>query len=278
VVNFRLSLWAYLCKSQLLHFNVEWANYDSKEEKEDKFGVLVPKGNVSWSQKKIRGTFKHEWDVKNFPFDKHILEIPIEESSLLSSDFVYTPDTINSSFKENIKIDGWRIKKFSISEQPEKYETTFGDPGIKTGVSSYTRLIIKILVERDSVLSFLKIITGVYAAFGTMLLAFFMDPAENFGDRSALLVGSLFAVLVSMQSIEGTIGKSEALTMVDAIHITALIYILAAVIAALYSSRLCELGRPDAAIRYDRKICFSIFTISFVIFNAVMIINALLKG
>jgi hypothetical protein len=66
--------------------------------------------------------------------------------------------------------------------------------------------------------------------------------------------------------------------MVDAIHVTTLIYILAAVAAAVYSLRLCEDGLEKKALRFDRQICFSIFTISFAIFNSVMIINALVNG
>ena len=36
----------------------------------------VPRGSVAWSQRKVTGTFRQDWDLRNFPFDRHSLEIP----------------------------------------------------------------------------------------------------------------------------------------------------------------------------------------------------------
>src|SRR4051794_25080127 len=35
----------------------------------------VPRGDVSWSQRKLTGTFHHQWDLGNYPFDRHALAI-----------------------------------------------------------------------------------------------------------------------------------------------------------------------------------------------------------
>jgi hypothetical protein len=250
--------------------------YDSVQEKPDPAAKLGKK--IYWAQRKISATLRHDWAVENFPFDRHTLEIPLEETQADVTAFVYIPDVENSSYKQDMKVDGWKIKKFTVRERQEKYQSTFGDPVLKSGESEYSRLSIVIDIERDSMLSFFKLITGVYAAFVTILLAFFLEPSSEFGSRTGLLVGSLFAVLVSMQSIDGVLGQSGTLTMVDSIHVTTLGYLIAAVIAAVYSNRLNEQGREKAALKFDRQICFSVFSISFVAFNIIVITHAMMQG
>jgi hypothetical protein len=252
--------------------------YDSSQEKPDPTTPQQPDRKIYWTQRKISATLRHDWRVENFPFDRHTLEIPLEETQADINAFTYIPDVANSSYKQDMKVDGWKIRKFTVRESTAKYQSTFGDPALKSGESDYSRFSIFLDIERDSILGFFKLITGVYAAFATILLAFFLDPGGEFGSRTGLLVGSLFAVLVSMQNIDSVIGQSNILTMVDTIHVTTLGYLLAAVVAAVYSRVLHEKGRQKAALKFDRRICFSIFSISFVVFNIIMIASAALKG
>ncbi len=252
--------------------------YDNTQERPDSAAPAKPEKKIYWAQRKISATLRHDWAIENFPFDRHTLEIPLEEAQADATAFVYMPDVENSSYKLDMKVDGWKIKKFAVRERKEKYQSTFGDPALKSGESEYSRLSIVIDIERGSMLSFFKLITGVYAAFATILLAFFLESSSEFGSRTGLLVGSLFAVLVSMQSIDGVLGQSGTLTMVDSIHVTTLGYLIAAVIAAVYSNRLNEQGREKAALKFDRQICFSIFSISFVAFNIIVITHAMMQG
>jgi hypothetical protein len=252
--------------------------YESEQTKKDTVGAFKSLDKVYWTQQKVSTTLRHNWNLSNFPFDRHILEIPLEESTLDTASFTYTADTEASTYKHNLRLPGWRITSFQIKARTTNYQSTFGDPGLKTGESDYSRLSIFIGIQRDSVISFFKLITGVYAAFATVLLAFFLESGGEFGSRTGLLVGSLFAVLVSMQGIESVLGSSSAFTMVDAIHITTLGYIMVAVIAAVYSRVLYERGREKEALKFDRRICFGMFSISFSILNIVLVANALIRG
>jgi hypothetical protein len=252
--------------------------YESEQSKKDTVGSFKGLDKVYWAQQKVGTTLWHNWNLSNFPFDRHILEIPLEESTLDTASFVYSPDAEASTYKENIQIPGWRITSFKVKTRTTNYKSTFGDPALKTGESDYSRLSIFIGIQRDSVIGFFKLITGVYAAFATVLLAFFLESGNEFGSRTGLLVGSLFAVLVSMQSLEGVLGSSSQFTMVDTIHVTTLGYIIVAVIAAVYSRVLHEKGRDEQALRFDRKICFGIFSVSFSILNIVLVANALIRG
>lgn len=254
------------------------ASHDSFQEKKDKFGLFEKQKTVFWSQRKINTIVKHRWDIRNFPFDRHTLEIPLEETVYDASKFVYTPDTANSAYRKDIKLEGWKITNFEVKEREVRYESTFGDPELKSGGSRFSRFVASIAIQRDTVTSFLRLTAGVYASFITVLLAFFLEPGQEIGGRTSLLVGALFATLVSMQGMDSMIGSTDGLTLVDIIHITAIVYIFAAAIVAVYSRLLYEHNQEKLAMRLDRNICLPLFGISFAIANAILISHAIAAG
>jgi hypothetical protein len=66
--------------------------YDSEQDKKDPFGMFKLQSKVYWTQRKVSAKLYHAWDLENFPFDRHTLEIPLEESDLDTNAFVYTLD------------------------------------------------------------------------------------------------------------------------------------------------------------------------------------------
>jgi hypothetical protein len=286
--NFTADFWLWsVCPSNVLKplqtmeivgaTNVQTA-YDNEQDKKDPFGAFKSQNKVYWSQRKISAKFYHSWNLENFPFDRHTLEIPLEEANLDANAFAYTPDMKYSTYKRDLTIDGWTITQFKLKGSKTSYNTTFGDPELTSGESKYSRMSAAIEIQRDSFVTFFKLVAGVYAAFATILLAFFLEPGEEFGSRTGLLVGSLFAVLVSMQGVESVLGRSTALTLVDKIHISALGYILLGVVASVYSRILFERGYVKESLKFDRLFCFSFFVISFLILNIAIIYNAMLRG
>ena len=134
-------------------------------------------------------------------------------------------------------------------------------------------------MERDSVSGFFKLVAGVYAAIAIALLSFLMRPDAPtvFSGRMAVLVGALFATVVNMQVSNATLGTSEGVSMVDKIHIVAMIYVFAAALQAVISRRTYESGRKDLARRRDWAwLCA--FGVSFVLINATLISLAAIAG
>lgn len=252
------------------------AAYDSVTEKKDLYGGFVSQEKVYWSQRKITTTLDHNWDAPNYPFDRHVLEIPLEEALYDSSAFVYTPDQPNSNYKNSIKLDGWKITNFSFTKVEVPYKTTFGDPELPIGKSTYSRMNISISIERDTISNFFKLIAGVYVAFAISLLSFFYDSGKTslLNARATMIVGSLLITLLNIGITQAILGHSEKLSLVDKIHITTLIYIFVAAIITVCSRLIYETGREKLALRFDRQISFSLFFISFIIVNAILIQKA----
>ncbi len=226
---------------------------------------------------KIHGIFNYDWDVKNFPFDRHELKIRVEDGVADASKVIYNPDSANTAFDPAIKIDGWHIDKIAIATGNHNYNSSFGIGGA-TG-STYSNSIVSIFIQRDAAGLFWKLLSAVYIAFLVSLVTFFMDTSKDglFNGRISVLIGMMFAVVINSQRVSSTIGQSVAFTLADKIHVVTLISILCSLIAALVSRHLMITNRAEYSVRLDRRLAGITFAI-FVAINAFMILTAANAG
>lgn len=249
-------------------------------DKKNRSGSFSTKKEVYWSQRDISAVLHQNWDVQNFPFDRHTLKISLEEAVEDASRFVYTPDFKNSGYQRNLKLGGWKITNFALQEEKAAYQTTFGDPEVVDKKGVYSRLTVAIPIQRVKYVSFFKLTTGLYVAFAVAMLSFFYETGQPslVSARTSLLVGCLFAALVNMRAPESVLGRTESLTLVDQIHIVAIVYIFAAALATVFSRLTTEGGHAKRAMLLDRRLLFRVFTISFIVLNAIIISHAAIMG
>jgi hypothetical protein len=239
--------------------------------------ATMERGGQWWSYVKIAGVFRENWEVQHYPFDRHILRITLENTDQPASSFSYTPDVEGSKPSRDIRIDGWRIDKFEIAAKTYLYDTIFGDPAFNgEEVSDYARLVISIGITRTKLLSFFKLVTGVYVAVALSMLSFMLGP-YNGRRRTNMLVGTLFAVLVNQRVVETVIGRTEEVTLVDEIHLVAMVFIFAIALAGIYSQILFDREQQEAAHRHDRRGLW-ITAISYVAVNVALIGSAAIRG
>ena len=233
---------------------------------------------VYWSQSQFKTVIHHKWNYKNFPFERQIFKIELEDGVNDATTLVYVPDIKNSTYNKKIKLDGLKITDFQLEEEKVSYPTTFGDPSLSKPNSNYSRLVATITVARNGLSGFFfKLNTATYIAFALSLVSFFLHPNQGsvFSARMSLLVGSLFAVVVNLRASEAILGSTNSLTLVDKIHITTMVYIFSAVTISVISFKMCEVGREKLSFKLN-KICFLIFGISFLTINLVLISSAAL--
>lgn len=254
--------------------------FDTTFSKKNRSELFATKDQVFWSQQDVSATFSYDWNVNNYPFDRHVLKLSLEEVVSDASTFTYTPDFKNSGYQRDMKLGSWKLTGFSIAEERETYNTTFGDPASTGKQGGYSRLNILLPIRRVKVVSFFKLTTGVYVAFAVAMLSFFYETgqASLVSARTSLLVGCLFAALVNMRAPESVLGRTEGLTLVDQIHIAAIFYIFAAAFATVNSRLLTEAGHGKRAMLRDRRLLFRSFSISFVVLNVIMISYAAIVG
>ena len=233
-----------------------------------------------WDYAKVEGTFRYYWDLTDFPFDHHDLQIHIENSDWDDSAFVFVPDTAGSAYEADMPLEGWSIERFSVASAPYTYQTTYGDPEDPVGTSEYSRLTVNIAVERADYNSFFKLTFVVYIAFLISLVSYFVNlknPAM-LAARLGVISGALFTVAVSLRTATDALSSQEGFTLVGKIHLVAMAAILIDAIAALATQLLTERGRSETELkRFDRNVMILV-VIGFVAANIWLITSAAHHG
>ncbi len=234
------------------------------------------RGDREWSRLKARATVLHDWDLRNFPFDRQTLRLDL---GLAGSDApACGVDRAGSGYDKGIAPEGWRIAAFDVEWHTREAATDFGDPA-RSGSSAQEHVLVNVELQRESVIGFVKLVAGVYAAVAIAMLSFLMSPdqAPVFSGRMTVLVGALFATVVNMQVGNSVLGTPEAVSLVDKIHIVALAYVFVAAVMAVVSRWDYAAGRKSRARRRD-LVSLCVFGVSFLVINATLILLAALAG
>jgi hypothetical protein len=222
------------------------------------------RGDREWSRLKARATALHGWDVRNFPFDRQTLALDL---GITGSDApAFEVDRAGSGYDKRIAPEGWRIAAFDLERHTRLTATDIGDPA-HSGTSAQEHHLVPSKLQRESAVGFVKLVAGVYAAITIALLPFLM--AHEYG-RMTVLVGALFATIINMQVGNSVLGSPEAVSLIDEIHIVAVIYVLIASVMGIISWRDYDSGRQDRVRRRDLVSLF-VFGSSFLVINVIMV-------
>jgi hypothetical protein len=201
-----------------------------KVESPSEISTPTPQG--IWWTRKIAGTFRHDWDMRRFPFDRQSLHIDLEEADNDTSVVRYAADAANSSIDGQLKIPGWRVRGFRIESGDRTYRSNFGDPRLPPGSpSTYTATRLTVDLERSDRSVFWKLTAGALAAAVMAMVSYglHVDNGSCLSPRFGLLAGSVFAAVISMRSAASELGALAYTTLIDQVHLLVLLYILVAV-------------------------------------------------
>jgi hypothetical protein len=272
-----LWLWS-VCPSeedQPLH-TMEFVNSD------DTTIVLDAPGDPFWANRNVDGTFRYDWDERDFPFDRHTLTIELEEGVDDVRKFIYEPDLANSGIDPTLELPGgWKITGWNLTGGSNVHDTTFGDPELPAGGSSeYSQLTLSIDLVRNDLSGFFKLTAVVYAAFLFSLVTYLMqmDTTSGIGPRVSLLAIALFSAAVNLINASNALGTSSGLTLVDWIHFTVLIYILIAAAVTVISRLLLDRGWSVADVAKLNYRFGAVSLISFIMINISLVRQALALG
>lgn len=253
------------------------ADFVNANQLQTRLTATFNRSGTHWSYVKASGVFRHHWNVASYPFDRQELRIVLEHTADPASTFSYKADAEGSKPSPEIDLEGWRITNFRLGQETYIYDTVFGDPAfVGKKQSDYSRLVLTVSIVRTKRWSFIKLIAGAYVAFALSVLVFFLGPYHG-GRRTSLLGGTLFAVLVNQRVAESVLGRVEQLTLIDVIHVVAMVYIFAIALAGIYALQLHNNGHEERARRSDRR-AFWITSVSYVIVNLLLLAGAAIRG
>lgn len=166
----------------------------------------------------IKNTFYHKWNLREYPFDKQILEVNFLSYRDTSFIELIPSNSFPPSFNEemdNLK-DGYKVisikPKITYFETP--YEAEF-DPGtIRKEIG--TKLSYEIVVDRSGSYLFIKLFGGSFMAFLISWLAFFIPPKE-FESRISINLGAIFGAIGNRYFVDSAMSSIQVITKADTI-------------------------------------------------------------
>jgi hypothetical protein len=227
-----------------------------------------------YQYRRVEGIFRHDWDMSRYPFDRHRLVIPVDESDLGAAAVVFEADVDASSLAPDLpsRLHGWKISGLEVRASVAEEQSDYGWPGEPN--LGYARLEAMVDLRRSArLLAFIKPTLGVFAAALIAFLVFFLDPREKgtFGTKLVLLVGVLFAVLLNLRAADARIGDATSLTLITEVHLVVMALIMVIALLGLREDRRVGSGRP---VRYPDWALLAVTGGGYVLLNLALVARA----
>jgi hypothetical protein len=205
----------------------------------------VPSGG-QYASRRVQGTFRYDWDMDHYPFDRQRVVIPIDEAQYGAARLTFEADGDASFLSPELRerLAGWTVSDLALEASVSHETSSYGLPGMRG--ADYARIEAAIDLQRANLVAFLKLTAGVFAGALFVFISIFFDPNDRaaFGGRLGLLVGVLFAILLNLRSADASIGDSGELTLVTWIHLLTLALAVVMALVALRDHRALERGLP----------------------------------
>lgn len=214
------------------------------------------------------------WQLERYPFDRHTMNVFIEDSDRSAKDLVFVADSANSRLGDELDLAGWVASNFRADVVSKTYRSNYGDPGLPTDArSQYSRYAAAVDIDRQSFGSALKLLSTVLLATAVAFVAFMVKPS-GLDARFGMGVGSLFAVAASAFIAASLVPDSGVMTVADFMHMLALLFIFATLLISAVCLKLETGGREALAFRIDR-ICLVLLPLLFYGWSAVVVLRSL---
>ena len=229
--------------------------------------------SISFENRKIRGTFLHDFNLNLFPFDKQFLRFSVEGTDS-TDEMNFFPST-NSGFNNLIEVPGWRIASFKLINTEINHGTNFGYPKYIPNVK-YPQIIAEIELVRNSPYLFLKLSIGLFIAILIAALSCAMPVKSDdlFGSRITFLGGALLAAVLNQQFVDSKAGAINSITLIDIIHLVGISMIGCLFIATIFLRYLCIKTNWENKIQKIDTIFGYFVLILFILISTILILTS----
>ena len=219
---------------------------------ENKSSVVEKKiGELNYASVRVSATVSETWDLKQFPFDSHRLQIHLEDSAHGTDELVFVPDSKNSRLGDELNLAGWVLTDFKGEVGTKVYQSNYGDTSLPSDArSEYSRYSMAMEMDRTTFGTAWKLLSTVLAATAVAFVAFMVKPSD-LDPRFGLGVGALFAVAASAFVVSSSVPDSGVMTIADQVHMVAIGFIFLSLLQSAFALKWEVSGREADAVRLD---------------------------
>ncbi|MBI1173612.1 hypothetical protein GC209_19675 [bacterium] len=218
---------------------------------------------VNYSTIRVQATMFHDFDVRRFPLDNHILTLELEDSNYDNAQLTYKVDE-GIALDPSVKVSGWKVSMMPTTEATHVYNTNYGLRSAGADASNYSRLTFSVALERTSYGPLFKSFWISALAVLLGLLAFLIK-ADDLDARFGMGVGSIFAASANAFVITGELPPTTAVTLAEQINLIAVGVIFVSVFMSVFSLRLRYQDREEASLRLDMTAMWTLAVIYLVL-------------
>jgi hypothetical protein len=231
--------------------------------------------DMNYATMRVQATIFHDFDVRRYPMDNHVIELQIEDSFWDTSTLVYVADTEATALDPGVSVPGWDTTLGLPNVIEHTYATSYGLRSAEGEPATYSRLNIPIALERTSYSALFKSFWVSFLAVVLGLLAFLVK-ADDLDARFGMGVGSIFAASANAFILSDTLPATNFITLAEQINLIAVGVIFSTVFVSIWSLRLRYADREEDSLRLDRYALIS-FAIIFVVL-VLLVLNFDLSG
>lgn len=206
----------------------------------------------------VQGKMGKKMDLHDYPFDKQIIRIVVEDKASDVSAMRYVVDKV--SVNSDLKLPGFLYSPPSLVTADYTHQTTFGDPR-SISASTYSRITLDLPIERPPVNAFMKNILPILLAVICCSLAFLLHPTLV-DSRFQIAVVSLLSIVALQMTSSQDLPTIEYMTLLDNLYVIGYFYCIYVVAALTFSTKLAHIHDDETsdpkgirrAVRFDRVI------------------------
>lgn len=212
---------------------------------------LEEDGGFHYATVRVQATIFHDFDVRRYPLDNHVLPIEIEDADSIDVDLSYKADE-GIALDPSVEVAGWKVSMLPPGVEVHKYATNYGLRKAGAAASDYSRLTFYVALDRTSWAPVFK--SFWISALSVLLgLLAFLIKADDLDARFGMGVGSIFAASANTFVITGSLPPTTAVTLAEQINLIAVAIIFIAVFVSIWSLRLRYKDREADSLALDRK-------------------------
>lgn len=222
--------------------------------------VEKPDGSL-YNGMRAEGRFYHSFDLRRFPLDRHDIDIRIENVEYPLEELVYQADTMQSLFRKDFVIPGWRIAGARIDTHSNFYDTDFGEP--ETSGSSFSNFTYKLTIARPLSYFLLKLMLPLLVVIVASLGGLVIHPGYM-DARISLPIGGLLSCVFLQQSYSSALPDVGYMVLMDKIYLLSYILIALVMLRVIKTGNIVKRRRKEAEplvlLKKDRRLAGLLLT------------------
>lgn len=201
---------------------------------------------------RIKGTFFIKINLRDYPFDRHALEIQLENQEMDRTKAVYVPDMKNmTDLARGSRITGWQTIGFRVYEQANVYKSNFGREGEESS-STYSQWVYEIRVARNILPYIIKYSIPLFVIVFMAFTTFFVYPTE-LEVRAGIGVTSILSAVAFHISQADALPEVGYLVTADNFFIISYIACGLSLVETIIDHMFVERKQVERALKLDHK-------------------------